>query len=75
MTKTVYIVTSYRFGERSDHSYVIGAFDKKAKAIKCAEEHTTYRGGKYLCSVDECTLNHYDNEDDNYTNEIYRTMP
>jgi len=68
----IYIVTAYKWGQREAHSYNIGVFTKKAQAIKCAESHAGYRGGKYACVVDKCILNHFDNEDDEYTTEIYR---
>ena len=71
--KNVYIVTAYRWGDRSNHSYNLGVFDKSQEAINCAESHTIYRGGKYGCAVDEVTLNNFDNEMDDYTKEIYRT--
>lgn len=71
--KALYIVTAYRWGDRSNHSYVVGAFDKKAQAIKCADSHTTYRGGKYACVVDELTINSYNESATNYTKEIYAT--
>ena len=33
----LYIVTMYRWGDRSDHSYVLGVFRKKHRAIKAGE--------------------------------------
>jgi hypothetical protein len=69
-----YIVTAYRFGNRSAHSYTIGVFTKKTKAIKAAEDHTTFRGGKYICHVEEAIPDHYNNQDNNYTTTIYTTQ-
>lgn len=71
--KEIYIVTAYRWGERENHSYVLGAFFKKHSAIKCADEHTKYRGGKYACSVEMAIEGKFDNDSDNYTKEIYKT--
>lgn len=68
---TVYIVTAYRWGNNSDHSYPLGVFENKDQAIKCADSHAEYRGGKYGCVVDECILGHFNNDDDDYTKEVY----
>lgn len=73
MKTIIYVVTAYRFGNREKHSYVIGAFSKKAKAIKAAEDHTDYRGGKYSCHVEECVVDHFDNKDDEHSKAIYET--
>ncbi len=67
----VYIVTAYRWGNRKDHSYVVGAFDKKDAAKKCADSHRDYRGGKYSCDVDMCTIGSFDNNAQDYTEVIY----
>jgi hypothetical protein len=65
MNKVVYIVTAYKYGDRNAHSYVVGAFEKKAKALTTADSHTVYRGAKYGCVVDEVGLNEY-KEDGEY---------
>lgn len=67
----IYIVTAYKWGLRDNHSYIIGAFKKKDKAIKVADSHTTYRGGKYGCAVDECKLDSFTNTEENYSKQIY----
>ena len=54
MSKEInYVVTAYRWGCDDDHSYVLGVFSKKHKAIQVADSHRDYRGGKYACVVDE----------------------
>lgn len=68
----MYVVIAYRWGERGNHSYTLGIFDKKMAAIKCAESHTKYRGGKYGCVVEAFNLNEYI-EDENPMKEIHRT--
>lgn len=73
MKMKVYIVTAYRYGNRCYHSYNIGVFSKKAQAIKCADSHAQYRGGKYECVIDECEIDKFNNDSDGYTKEIYRT--
>lgn len=69
----IYVVIAYRWGDRENHSYTLGVFGKKQAAITCAESHTTYRGGKYTCVVEKCLLDKFDNDEDNYTTEVYRT--
>lgn len=71
--QTVYVVIAYRWGQRENHSYTLGVFNKKAQAIKCADSHTEYRGGKYGCAVESCTLNSFTNDDDDYIKEVYKT--
>ena len=72
-SKDIYVVIAYRWGNNSDHSYTLGAFNKKDAAIKCADSHTEYRGGKYGCVVEQCIINQFDNDSDDYTKEVYRT--
>jgi hypothetical protein len=71
--KTLYIIVAYRWGNRSDHSYVVGVTGSKSEAIKSAESHTSYRGGKYSCTVEEFKINDLDNERDKYGKIIFRT--
>lgn len=56
----IWITTAYRWGDRSNHSYVVGVFTKKHKAIKEAEEEEEHRGGKYGCMVVEGKLDEVD---------------
>lgn len=53
----VYIVTAYRWGDREEHSYVVGAFDNEENSIKQAKLETEWRGGKYECEVRSMELN------------------
>ena len=69
----MYVVIAYRWGENSNHSYTLGVFNKKHAAIKCADSHTEYRGGKYACVVEKCEINKFDDDVDCYTTEVYRT--
>ena len=70
--KEIYVVIAYRCGEKANHSYTLGAFDTKDAAVKCAESHADFRGGKYDCVVEKCILNKFENNWDWYTEEIYR---
>lgn len=73
MKQEVYVVIAYRWGNRENHSYTAGVFNKINSAIKCADSHTEYRGGKYACVVEQCVMNEFENDKDEYTKEIYRT--
>lgn len=68
-----YVVTAYRWGSRENHSYVIGCFSKKHKAITVADTHTKRTGGKYPCVVDECIIDEYNERERDYTKEVYKT--
>ena len=68
----IWVVIAYRFGENSNHSYTVGIFSKKHKAIECADSHCSYRGLKYSCCVEECTMDTFDNNSDSYSKEVYR---
>ncbi len=72
MKAEIYIVTAYRWGEQSNHSYNLGVFQKKYKAKQMADLHCKDRGGKYACVVEKCILNEYKNNVENYPQEIYR---
>jgi hypothetical protein len=51
-----YIVEALRWGEREDHSYVLGLYSDLDRARAAAEEHTEHRGGKYQCLVHQCCM-------------------
>ena len=53
----IYVVTAYRWGDREEHSYVVGVFDNEENAIKQAKLETEWRGGKYECEVRSMELN------------------
>ena len=72
MKNEIYIVTAYRWGDRTAHSYNLGVFQKKHMAQQVADSHCEYRGSKYACVVDRCTINQFDNNAVEYTKEIYR---
>jgi hypothetical protein len=56
MKPEVYTVQACRWGNRENHSYIVGVYPKKAQAIKAAESEEEYRGGKYACEVLEWEL-------------------
>ena len=50
--RIVYVVTMYRWGDRECHSYVLGVYSTKTKALKAGESEQEYRGGtKYYPEV------------------------
>lgn len=53
-SQKIYIVTMYRFGYKENHSYVLGVYSSKKKAIRAGKREKDYRGGnKYY---PECLL-------------------
>jgi hypothetical protein len=52
----LYIVEALRLGNREKHSYVVGVWDNFAAAKTAADDHAAYRGVKYVCKVNWCTL-------------------
>lgn len=56
MVMKFYIVTMYRWGERDNHSYVLGVFDDEQEAIRAGKEHGEHRGGKYDPEVIETEI-------------------
>ena len=56
MKPIVYTVNAYRYGDREAHSYSVGVFSKKSRALKEATIEEEWRGGKYVCEVLEWTL-------------------
>jgi len=53
----IYVVTMYRNGTRDKHSYVLGAYTKKALALSEADKEENDRGGKYLSEILEYNHN------------------
>ena len=47
----MYAVIAYRYGMRDDHSYLVTITPVYDQAVIMANEHVTYRGGKYGCEV------------------------
>lgn len=45
MKQQVYVVTMYRWGDRTKHSYVIGVFSTKTKSEKAGLKEKEERGG------------------------------
>jgi len=45
MRTKVYVVTMYRWRDRENHSYVLGVYTTREKAVKAGEREREYRGG------------------------------
>ena len=56
----IYSVTAYRWGNRENHSYIVGLYDNLSTATCVAKAEEYDRGGKYECEV----LAHKVNNDD-----------
>lgn len=70
--KSMYVVTAYRYGNRSAHSYMVGIFTTKRKAMRCADKEVQYRGGhKYSCEVDRAKIDEYDQDSNDCTETVY----
>lgn len=57
--RVIYIVTMYKWGRRSEPSYVLGAWMHKKDAVREAEKEKKYRGDKFLPEIIEAQLNRY----------------
>lgn len=53
----IYYVEALRWGDREEHSYVVGVYDSLELARAAADAHALYRGGKYTCQVYATRLN------------------
>ena len=57
MNKTIYVVQAYRWGNRENHSYVVGVYDTKEQAILAADKDEESRGIKYNRAIISTSLN------------------
>ncbi len=62
MKKELYVVEMLRWGDRENHSYVLGVYDTKTKAENAGKFEENYRGGKYGFYVNTVILNHVDQD-------------
>ena len=67
-----YIVEALRWGERENHSYILGLYSDLERAKQAADEHTEYRGGKYQCVVLGCGMDEQLDQDWN-ARMLYQT--
>lgn len=68
----MYVVTMYRFGKKQEyfetHSYTLGVFSTKEKAIFRANAEMLARAGKYNAYLEYCTV---DGEQTNYDDDDF----
>ena len=55
----VYVVTMYRWGNKEDHSYIIGVFSDWDKAFKYGVLEEQWRGGKYDFDIESKEINEF----------------
>ena len=72
LKQVYYIVEALRWGERENHSYILGLYSDLERAKRAADEHTEYRGGKYKCMVHQCGMDEQMDSDWNAT-VLYQT--
>lgn len=56
MKSRLYTVRACRWGDTETHSYIVGVYSKKTKALNAAEVEEEWRGGKYICQVLEWSM-------------------
>lgn len=61
--ENIYVVTMYRWGDRENHSYVVGAYSTEAKAIEAGRLEEEWRGGKYAHEIVSCRIDQVCNMD------------
>lgn len=74
MSQEVYVVTAYKWGNIENESYVVGVFTKKDKAIEIADEHLIFKNYKWVCYVDSCIVNQFNNSSGDYTFPLYNNL-
>lgn len=55
----IYVVHAYRWGDRENHSYLVGVWFDEGSALFYANEHQIHRGGKYICEIVKCKPHTY----------------
>ena len=59
---TVYVVEALRWGDRENHSYVVGVYHAEIDAQKAADLEDLNRGGKYVCDISKIEMDFYKGE-------------
>lgn len=47
----LYVVEALRWGDRENHSYVVGVYADMDQAYKASQAEQCWRGGKYSCEI------------------------
>jgi hypothetical protein len=54
---SLFVVEALRWGDRENHSYVIGVFNTRGQAELAGEAEVSWRGNKYEYCISEHKLN------------------
>lgn len=49
----MYVVEALRWGDRENHSYVVGVYDNIHDAAEASVVEEMWRGGKYTCVIND----------------------
>ena len=50
----LFVVEALRWGDREDHTYVVGVFDNLQDACEACIVEEMWRDGKYECFINDC---------------------
>ena len=50
----LFVVEALRWGDREDHTYVVGVFDNLHDACEACVVEELWRDGKYECFINDC---------------------
>ncbi len=50
-----YVVEALRWGDRENHSYIVGVYDNLHDACEACVVEEMWRGGKYECVINDYT--------------------
>ena len=50
----LFVVEALRWGDREDHTYVVGVFDNLQDACEACIVEEMWREGKYECFINDC---------------------
>ena len=56
MADSLFVVEMLRWGDRENHSYVIGVFSTHNRAVLAGETEKSWRAGKYEYEINEYQL-------------------
>ena len=62
MKPTYYVVEALRWGDRENHSYVVGVYDTMKLALVAKATEEAWRGGKYHCDITKISINDVNDE-------------
>lgn len=75
MKQSVYTVHAYRWGNRENHSYIVGVYSKKHAALMAANTEEDFRGGKYVCEVLEWQMDSGQESGNDNERKLVKPLP